>query len=435
MRQLACVTSRRVLQGLATGLLLTIGGAVPAAAQDAFESPPTLSASDFISPDRLQGEGYRIDPAVPTDGFRAHFTLYTDYGEFRVVGSDLLEARLHEVAALRELERMSRGKVFASSVQGEVVDTGAGLVHAAQNPKETVQGLPEGVGRFFQRAARAGKTGVQKVGDQQAERRQAGEAFGTEHAEQAAGQAASVTADAMGLDEERRKLAKELGVNPYTSNEILSRKLDEIAKAAFAGSLGVRFAASAVPGGTLISTTTRANDWVWDTPPGDLRVAIDRELRALGVPQDNVDRFLRHPAYSLTMQATLQVALSEMKGVEGRVDVLPWALFAESPDHARFVVLSVHRLARYHREVAPLARVETPGPLAGRTRAGELAVVAAVDYLAWTERLSRFASHPDEASARSFWLSGRVSPRTRAELTARGWAIHEHSLLQPPGAP
>jgi hypothetical protein len=435
MQHFALTAFRRVLQGLTTGLVLTLGGAFPAAAQDAFESPPILPATDFISPDRLQGEGYRVDPAVPTDGFRAHFTLYTDYGEFRVVGSDLLEARLREVAAMRELERMSRGKVFASSLQSGAVDTGAGLKHAAENPKETAQGLPEGVGRFFQRAARAGKSGVQKIEDQQTARRESGDAFGAEHAEQAAGQAASVTADAMGLDEERRKLAKQLGVNPYTTNEVLSRKLDEIAKAAFAGSLGVRVATSAIPGGRLISTTTRVNDWVWDTPPGDLRVAIDRELRALGATQDSVDRFLRHPAYSLTMQATLQVALSEMEGVEGRVDVLPWALSAESPDDARFVVLSVHRLARYHREVAPLASIEIPGPLAGRTRAGELAVVVAVDYLAWTKNLSGFASQPDPATARSFWLSGRVSPRTRAELTERGWAIHERSLLDPLIAP
>jgi hypothetical protein len=53
-----------------------------------------------------------------------------------------------------------------------------------------------------------------------------------------------------------------------------------------------------------------------------------------------------------------------------------------------------------------------------------------VDYLAWTEQLSSFVSQPDEATARSFWLAGRVSPRTRAELTQRGWTIHERSLVE-----
>lgn len=426
-------TSRRGFSRTAvlTGaLVLTVGRASLAANPDGFEAPPVLPATDFLSADRLQGEGYRVDPAVPTDGFRAHFAISTDYGAFPAVGADLLEIRLREVAAMRELERMSRSGVFASSLKGEVQDTGAGLKHAAQHPKDTLVGVPEGVGRFFQRTARAGKTGVQKVQDQEAARQESGEDFGTAHAQQAAGQAASVTADAFGLDEERRKLAKELGVDPYTANAILSRKLDEIAKAAFAGSLGVRFATSKVPGGTLVSTSTRVNDWVWDTPPGDLRVAVERELLALGASQDSVDRLLRHPAYSLTMQVVIQSALTEMKGVEGRADVLAWVLSADSADQARFVMLSIRMLARYHREVAPLVRAETPGPLAGRTQDGSLAVVGAVDYLAWTENLSSFVKQSDEATARSFWLAGRVSPRTRAELTQRGWTIHERSLVE-----
>jgi hypothetical protein len=130
------------------------------------------------------------------------------------------------------------------------------------------------------------------------------------------------------------------------------------------------------------------------------------------------------------MQVVIQAALTEMKGVEGRADVLAWALSAESADQARFVVLSIRMLARYHREVAPVVRAETPGPLGGRTQDGSLAIVGAVDYVAWTENLSRFVSQSDETTARSFWLAGRVSPRTRAELTQRGWTIHERSLVE-----
>jgi len=148
---------------LTSTLVLTVGGASPAADQDGFEAPPVLPATDFLSADRLQGEGYRVDPAVPTDGFRAHFAISTDYGAFAAVGADLLAIRLREVAAMRELERMSRSGVFAASLKGEVQDTGAGLKHAAQNPKDTVVGLPEGVGRFFQRTARAGRAGRTSV--------------------------------------------------------------------------------------------------------------------------------------------------------------------------------------------------------------------------------------------------------------------------------
>ena len=46
-------------------------------------------------------------------------------------------------------------------------------------------------------------------------------------------------------------------------------------------------------------------------------------------------------------------------------------------------------LARYHESVARLASVSAPGPILGRTAAGAIVVPAALDYVAWTERIGR----------------------------------------------
>ena len=399
--------------------------ATPAGSQQAYEPNPVLQTSDFVTADQIQGPDYRIDPTAPTDGFQAHFTIHTEAGDFVVVGSDILTVRIHEMAAARELAGMGRSEVFASSVKDEVVTTGESLKQAIEQPKETLAGVPAGVGRFFQRTAQAGKRGVQTLQDQQAAREQSGEDFDGDAARETAGHAANVTADALGLDEQRRKLAKQLAVDPYTTNEFLAAELDAVAQAAFAGSMGVRVAASFVPGALVISSTSRVSDWVWDTPPGDLRVEIDRRLVELGVPQETADRFLRDPSYTLTLQAELVDALNQMSGVEGRADVLPWALEAETPDQARFAVRSTRMLATHHRDTAPLVGIETPGPLAGRTAGGELQIVGAVDYLTWSERLGGFANRIDASESLSFWASGRVSPRARAELEARGWSVHE----------
>ncbi len=412
--------------------VVSCAAAAPAGASSGFEPPPVLATTEFVSPDRMQGEGYRLAPEAPTDGFRARFTIHSDHGVFQPVGSELLAVRLREIAALNELARMSKSGVFAASMKDEAVDTGQALKQAAEHPKETLQGVPSGVGRFFKRVERAGKTGVQKVQDQNAEREAAGESFGTEDAQQAAGEAAGTTADAMGLDEARRKLARDLGVDPYTFNPVLSKRLDEVAKAAFAGSVGVRVGASFVPGSVLVSTTKRASDWVWNTPPGDLKVAFGKEMRSLGASQETVDRFLRHPSYSLTMLVALQHALSELRGVEGLGEIGALALSAEHPDQARFVTLSALLLARMHGRMS-FTRVEVPGPLAGRTASGELVVIGVVDYLTWNDKVGGFIDSVDTSGPRSFWTPGRVSPRARAELTARGVSIHDGSEVAPPG--
>ena len=51
---------------------------------------------------------------------------------------------------------------------------------------------------------------------------------------------------------------------------------------------------------------------------------------------------------------------------------------------------------------------------------------AAVDYVAWTERIGRMAQRDDlKAPDRTTWLSGQMSTRARKEFTARGWKVDE----------
>ena len=51
---------------------------------------------------------------------------------------------------------------------------------------------------------------------------------------------------------------------------------------------------------------------------------------------------------------------------------------------------------------------------------------AAVDYVAWTERIGRMAQRDDlKAPDRTTWLSGQMSTRARKEFTARGWEVDE----------
>jgi hypothetical protein len=73
----------------------------------------------------------------------------------------------------------------------------------------------------------------------------------------------------------------------------------------------------------------------------------------------------------------------------------------------------------------------------GETADGVLVIPAAVDYVSWTERIARFAGRPDVAGAKSqrLWLAGKLSPRTRQELTARKWAIEEGVSIIPPAVP
>jgi hypothetical protein len=233
-----------------------------------------------------------------------------------------------------------------------------------------------------------------------------------------------VARDAFGYDDRRRELAKQVGVDPYTTNPVLAKQLDDIAWAAFAGGLGITALKSAVPASMILSTSTMLTDWVYDTPPGDLKVRNEQALLAMGVSQEAVDHLLRHRWYTLTLQSGLVRGLERLGGVAGRADVMPLALSVASEQQARFVVGAVEMLARYHEKVAPLAGVQVLGTVVARTKAGALIVPGPVDLLAWTPTIDRFVRRPDlEAPTRVLWLSGQATPRARRELEQRGWTV------------
>lgn len=416
--------------GVAVMLLamLTTGSVSSVRAESGYEVPPVLRASDLAPEDLLQGPQYRVANEVPTDGLLTRFSIQSDFGPFDATGPGMLRVRVGEVRGLAELEKMSKSEVFVHALAESAKRTGQSLVSAATHPKETVKGVPQGVGRFFQRVGRSVKTGAQKAQDHY----QAGGAEGKsagENAADVAGATGRATANILGYSDARRRLAKQVEVDPYTTNPVLAAKLDEMGEAAFVGELGLTLGTGAVPVLALVNHAAWFSNLVWDTPAGDLKVMVDKKLGAMGVAQDDVDRFLRHPQYSLTLQVALATDLDAMSSASGRAAVIPLALSVTSEEQARFVVGAVAILARYHKTVGPIAKVRVAGTVLGKGKDGALIVPAPVDYVAWTERVAKFARRPDlRSSKRGIWLPGQVSERTGRELVALGWTVHEHFL-------
>ena len=100
------------------------------------------------------------------------------------------------------------------------------------HPVDTVKGLPAGVGRFFGRVG----LGAQKIKQAATtpEEASAGEKTG-----QVASRTFHTTRDILGYEQERRGLAKKLHRDPYTTNPILAKKLDDFALVAFRAHVGV----------------------------------------------------------------------------------------------------------------------------------------------------------------------------------------------------
>src|SRR6185369_13629489 len=121
------------------------------------------------------------------------------------------------IPAIIKLNDTSKIGTFAMSMATTAVQPLESAGQMVLNPVDTVTGLPSGVGRLWDSEATPGTGGE-------------------------GGGVVDATRDVLGYEQVRRELAKKLGVDPYTTNPVLSKKLDEIATTAFRARVGVNTA-------------------------------------------------------------------------------------------------------------------------------------------------------------------------------------------------
>ncbi len=399
--------------------LLPIAGASrseKAWAQPAYESQPVLKASAIVPPALLSGPQFKVDEHVPTTDFLTRFTLKSDFGSFPVVSREMLAIRVSEVGALEQLRNTSKTEEFlkaAGNAAARPVESAANIV---ANPVETAKATPAAVGRFFDRVGLGAKSVAESA-------TQSGKSA-DEAAADVTKRVGGISATTLGYEQERRALAKKLGVDPYTTNKTLAKQLDDVAWVAFSGRMGMGLlTAVVVPFSSVLTVTTMTNNLVWDTPPADLMVLNGKKVVAMGASEAQAQALGRNPWYSLTMLTALITALDRLEGVPGREQVVVFAARSESEEHSRLVVGAVQMLAHHHATVARLSRIAAPGPIVGHTGQAILVPVP-LDFVAWTERVGRFSRRADLAGKpRTVWITGAYSARAKRELGAAGWTV------------
>ena len=404
---------------LAGAILLAASGAAHAQAPSGYEAEPVLNARDLAAPDLLKGPHFTVDPKVPVRGFIARFTIHSPFGTFEAHGLRMLPIRANEMEALAKLDELSRTREFAAAVGRAAARPVTAAANMIVQPVDTIAGLPGGVARLFGRvrlagsriveaAVAPGQTPVQRVANTS---RRVG----------------SVAITALGFEEERRRLAERLGVDPYTTNTLLSEKLTNAAWVSFSGRLGVAVTtAILVPYSEVMTAVSVTNRAVWDTPAGDLINNANSIFSQTGANSADVTALMQNPQYSLSVLTALALGLQRLQGLQGRDAVVSFAAAAQTQDEVNFIAGAVNMLARYHESMTPLVRLSTPNPIVGHTAAGALVLAAPVDYVSWIQTLGVWVSRPEiQAPEKVAFLSGQTSNLARKNLNARGWTVFE----------
>ncbi len=387
--------------------------AVPSSA---FETQPLLRSEEVLPREWLEASHHRVQPEVEWNGPNLVFGIESDFGFFRVEGVDLTKERIREVGAIAKLQEVRKTDVFLDALKrsgASKLKTVGGVI---QHPGAALRDIPKGAGRFFSRLGES----------------VAGSRSDTENA---------AWEDLTGASKAKRRIAAELGVDPYTSNEVLQKELDEVSWAAAGGGLTLNLAGIALDGGvgavvSGVNITDSLQAALVEKSPADLRMENRDRLASVAVTSALIEAFLDHPHFSPTQETLVADDIAALGRVPGNDRFFQLANTSWNEVDARFFVAVARLLRGYHVEVAPIQEIrEFEGLATALDRDGALMAPIPLDLAYWTERavervetFRRSAASAEGVARAALWVTGDVSPRFRQELELRSIGIQARAL-------
>lgn len=394
----------------------------PATAQNTppatFEQGVLLKASDLLPADLLRGPSYRVRDQVATDGYMAHFEIDSDFGTFEAIGVPQAKVRIGEVEAIRKLVETSKGDLFAEGLKRSIEQPIDAVKNIVKDPVKSLKQAPKTVGHFFSKVGKSIGRGVDKVVDSTK-----GDGPSADEVGRGIGNAAK---NAAGFDKAKLDTAKQLGVDPYSDNARLQEEMDKVTWAFFAGGLPLRIGAAVASAGVAVVATNMVGipEDTYALTQAELALRDGRSLEAMGVTEEDIQKFQIQRALSTTRRHRIVIALESLPKAKGRGDIVKLANASSSPEQADILIGALAVLAERQRSgAADYVALKVLGRLPGATTAaGELQVPAPVDYVTWTEEVAGFATRDDFGTAPKVLVhTGTFSPAASAGMAAADW--------------
>lgn len=384
------------------------------AAAAGFEVGPVRKAHELLPANLLEGPHYRVGEEVVTHEFVNHYWITSDYGDFEAAGDDQLHTRIREIEAIAAMREMSKTAEFAGAAAEALKSPFVATWNLVTNPVDSITGVPVVAWEAIQNTARLARGERGEFED-------------------------SGWVEFIGFEAKKRQIAREMGVDPYSSNKALQRQLNRFAWAAYAGGLPFMFVPFVEDDGVAeeeLAPAERLNEMLLYYSPEDLRRLNRIELAVMGVPKPQRDEFVRNRWYSPRHQTVLVEALAALDLSEDRSEFVRVAATASSEDEARFYQRTAELLRTYGDHVTPIRKiVAVDSALMGYTEQGDLVLPLPADYAVWdpsTEALALAMTRapPSEGPSDSLELvlSGTLSPMARQRIGALGVVVTERAF-------
>ena len=218
-------------------------------------------------------------------------------------------------------------------------------------------------------------------------------------------------------------------MDPYTSNAVLRKALEDIAEIDAAGGIAAKVV---VPIPPVVGTTASVGGLVWGKDPEALRKMNEGRVAELGTDKKAAAEFFKNKAFTLGYQTRFLAALHAVK-VTGCGSYVDTAEAAENERQVVFFTESAELLQRFHAKTPVAAILPDSRAVVAKTKDGRAVILLAVDYVRWSESFEKSlkeilqrAKAELGASRVEMHMTGRASSGAKRGLKELGVTLVEN---------
>jgi hypothetical protein len=277
---------------------------------------------------------------------------------------------------LHGLREVSRTDEFKKSLVAAAKSPLNSAKNIARDPAQAISNVPKGIMKFLGRA----KDTVKNVGKGGGEDEGEGNRM----------------KDVIGYSDKKRKIALQMGIDPYSTNTVLQKELDDVAWASWAGGFTFSVATAPISGAigaalTVTDLNSTVEQLLSEKSPSELEQINRATFRAIGASGSDIKRILHGGAFTPTQSTTFAVNLKALKGVANRGAFVNAAAQKSTTEaDALFCVHTAALMNQIH-EKTPIAGIvmlhDFPICIA---KDGTIVVALQWDYAAWTSGAAGF---------------------------------------------
>ena len=322
---------------------------------------------------------------------------------------------IREIAAIAQLKAMQQTDAFEKAAIEAGKSPFRGAKSLIDDPVGTLSAIPEGLGSIFGRASEQLKRSHKSQYED------------------------SEAMQLLAVSSFKREYATKLGVDVYSSNEVLQKELNRLAWASAGGNLtlgalSVATGALALQVASNVRLLEQARSIVEATPPSELSKHNRQLLARMKVPDVTANGFLQNRVLSPRHQTIIVASMMALGDIPGRAQFIARASSADTEDAALLFQRMAELMAGYSARVSAVRQISIVNNLPIVTTAKATAMLLPIDRLLWTQRNAALAESLVKAPSRGpqLWITGTASPLADAGLKKLGLALTQDCGKQLP---